>query len=182
VSSWGLRIFPASGFSLAGLRNEQEGNAPHITAFHCFLELSEKTDFFCESRPVIGRRFEKNCGMKLLLASLRIDAREIDFLQVCDNVAGAVVSNQVARRCGEETAMNDRVEKFDVRELTNLRNELMQSGIDSFQAAQVLATFLAGRGYGISAEAARDVALRIENSGCSFDCMQKELERVALVM
>jgi hypothetical protein len=82
---------------------------------------------------------------------------------------------------GDE-AMSDRVEKFDVGELTNLRNELMQSGIDSFQAAQMLATFLAGRGYGISAEAARDVALRIENSGCSFDCMQKELERVALVM
>jgi hypothetical protein len=77
---------------------------------------------------------------------------------------------------------NSKVEKFAPNELTNLRNELLGSGLDSFQAAQVLSTFLAGRGYGIGAEQARDAVLRLENSGCSYDCIQQELERVALVM
>jgi len=77
---------------------------------------------------------------------------------------------------------NSRVEKFALNELTNLRNELMESGLDSFQAAQVLSTFLAGRGYGIGTEQARAAVLRLENSGCSYDCMQRELERIALVM
>jgi hypothetical protein len=74
-----------------------------------------------------------------------------------------------------------RVEKFEPSELRNLRNELME-GIDSFQAAQVLSAFLSGRGYGIGTEQARDAAMRIESAGCSFDCMQMELERVARVM
>jgi hypothetical protein len=78
---------------------------------------------------------------------------------------------------------NSRVEKFALSELTGLRNELMESGIDSFQAAQVLSTFLAGRGYGVGAEQARDAAvLRLERAGCSYDCIQSELERVAQVM
>jgi hypothetical protein len=77
---------------------------------------------------------------------------------------------------------NSRIEKFGLNELTNLRNELMESGLDSFQAAQVLSAFLAGRGYGIGTEQARDAVLRLESSGCSYDCMQRELERVALVM
>jgi hypothetical protein len=75
-----------------------------------------------------------------------------------------------------------RVEKFGLTELTNLRNELMASGLDSFQGAQVLSAFLAGRGYGIGTEQARDVVLRLEHAGCTYDCMQQELERVALVM
>jgi hypothetical protein len=74
------------------------------------------------------------------------------------------------------------VEKFAVNELANLRNELMQSGIDLWQAAQVLSAFLAGRGYGINADQARAAVMRLEGAGCSYECMQTELERVALVM
>jgi hypothetical protein len=77
---------------------------------------------------------------------------------------------------------NSRVEKFGLTELTNLRNELAESGFDSFQAAQVLSTFLAGRGYGIGTEQARAAVMRLDHGSCSYDCMQKELERVALVM
>ena len=44
-----------------------------------------------------------------------------------------------------------KIEKFSARELLNLRNELLQSGIDSWQAAEVLSGFLTGRGYGVSA-------------------------------
>ncbi len=75
-----------------------------------------------------------------------------------------------------------KIEKFAANELSNLRSELMQSGIDSWQAAEVLSAFLAGRGYGVIQELARDAVLRLEGAGCSHECMQTELERVALVM
>jgi hypothetical protein len=77
---------------------------------------------------------------------------------------------------------NEKVEKFAANELANLRNEMMQSGIDTWQAAEVLSAFLAGRGYGVIQEQARDAVVRLENAGCSPECMQLELERVALVM
>jgi len=75
-----------------------------------------------------------------------------------------------------------RVEKFGVAELAGLRSALMQSGIDLWQAAEVLSAFLAGRGYGVNADQARAAVLRLEGAGCSYECMQTELERVALVM
>jgi hypothetical protein len=46
----------------------------------------------------------------------------------------------------------------------------------------VLATFLAGRGYGVNADQARAAVIRLEGARCSYECMQMELERVALVM
>jgi hypothetical protein len=76
----------------------------------------------------------------------------------------------------------NKVEKFAANELTTLRTELMQSSIDHWQAAQVLSAFLAGRGYGVNPEQARDAVMRLEGPGCSFERMQRELERVALVM
>lgn len=75
-----------------------------------------------------------------------------------------------------------RVEKFLASELANLRVELLQSGIDSWQAAELMASFLAGRGYGVNSALVRDAAIRLEGSGCSFECIQQELERVAFVM
>src|ERR1700742_4201179 len=39
---------------------------------------------------------------------------------------------------GSTMAGNAKVEKFSARELSNLRNELLQSGFDSWQAAAVL--------------------------------------------
>jgi len=75
-----------------------------------------------------------------------------------------------------------KVEKFSARELQNLRSEMLQSGIDSWQAAEVLSGFLTGRGYGVSAEHARTAISRIEGLGCNLDCMQRELEKLAFVM
>jgi hypothetical protein len=74
------------------------------------------------------------------------------------------------------------VEKFTASELESLRTELTRSSIDSRQAVEVLSAFLAGRGYGVSPEQARDAVFRLEGAGCSPECMQLELERVALVM
>ncbi|HEX6905925.1 MAG TPA: hypothetical protein VF154_04895 [Terriglobales bacterium] len=72
-------------------------------------------------------------------------------------------------------------EKFNVTELAALRSDLLQGGIDSREAAELLQVFLMGRGYGVSQEAARDAASRVEGSGCSLDVIQKELESMALV-
>ena len=73
-------------------------------------------------------------------------------------------------------------EKFSSVELSALRNELLQSGVDSWDAARVLQIFLAGRGYGVSPEAALDAASRVEGAGCALDVIQKELEGIAMVM
>jgi len=78
------------------------------------------------------------------------------------------------------TAMRD---NFSVNELTALRNDLLQGGlIDSREAAELLQVFLMGRGFGVSPQAARDAASRVEMAGCSLPVLQHELENLALVM
>jgi hypothetical protein len=74
------------------------------------------------------------------------------------------------------------VEKFSVGELAALRNELLQSGLDAWDAAQLLQGFLMGRGYGVNRDAAIEAAGRVEGAGCSLDVIQRELEDLALVM
>ncbi len=71
-------------------------------------------------------------------------------------------------------------EKFTLPELTALRSELLQSGLASTDAAEVLQLFVAGRGYGISAEAAVNVMGQL-GAGLPLETIQKELDRVALV-
>ncbi|HEX6465913.1 MAG TPA: hypothetical protein VFZ99_01335 [Terriglobales bacterium] len=73
------------------------------------------------------------------------------------------------------------VEKFSVAELSALRNELLQGGLDSFQAAELFHLFLAGRGYGVSPATLKDAATRIEGAGCSLAVLQQELESLAMV-
>jgi hypothetical protein len=73
-------------------------------------------------------------------------------------------------------------EKFTSSDLSSLREELMQSGLDFWQAAELISSFLSARGYGVSHHAARGAASRIESVGCSLKSMQEELEKLALVM
>ena len=75
-----------------------------------------------------------------------------------------------------------RIERFSAAHLRNLRTALMDSGIDSWQAADLLSNFLTGRGYGVSPQRARDAIARLEGTDRALDCMQEELERVAVVM
>lgn len=77
---------------------------------------------------------------------------------------------------------SDRIEKFPAAELAGLRTELLQSNVDSWQAAELVTTFLAGRGYGVNPAMVREAVLRLEGNMCSIECMQQELERVAYVM
>ncbi len=73
-------------------------------------------------------------------------------------------------------------EKFPAAELSGLREDLMQSGLDSWQAADLISAFLSGRGYGVSSQSARNAAFRIGADGCSLECMKEEFEKLALVM
>ena len=73
-------------------------------------------------------------------------------------------------------------EKFATADLSALRNDLLQTGLDSFQAAELIASFLTGRGYGVSQDDALAAAARIEAERCSTEAMQTELERIALTM
>ena len=74
------------------------------------------------------------------------------------------------------------IEKFPTLELKELRDGLLQNGLDSWQAAELISAFLAGRGYGVSRQGARDAVARLEGIGHSIDCMQSELEKLAMVM
>ena len=74
------------------------------------------------------------------------------------------------------------VEKFSAIDLTTLRSELLQSGVDSFQAAEIVASFLTGRGYACSTYEAREIAFKIELQGVTPEHVQAELESLARVM
>jgi hypothetical protein len=75
-----------------------------------------------------------------------------------------------------------KIEKFTASELADLRSELMKSKIDSWQAADVVSTFLAGRGYGVNCNAMRNAVPRLDILGGSPEAMQAVLETVAYVM
>jgi hypothetical protein len=72
-------------------------------------------------------------------------------------------------------------DKFSVLDIAELRNELLHSGLDARDTADVMQSFLSGRGYGVSVEAARAAAFAVEGSGCSLEVMQRELDRIAMV-
>ena len=80
-----------------------------------------------------------------------------------------------------EGQLPPQIEKFSAAELTNLRSELLRGQLDSWQAADLAANFLAGHGYGASAENLREAITGIEMSRCSIDCLQAALEGVAYI-
>ncbi len=70
--------------------------------------------------------------------------------------------------------------EFSTPELAVLRNSLLTEGLDVLSAAELLQLFLAGRGYGVSRDEARDAVSRVV-PGCSLEAIQRELTRIALV-
>lgn len=72
--------------------------------------------------------------------------------------------------------------RFANDEIADLRQELLQAGLDSFQAAELISSFLSGRGYGVPHQEVRQAAERIEAANCSVECMQQELSQLAIVM
>ncbi|HEY0263559.1 MAG TPA: hypothetical protein VGC07_03465 [Granulicella sp.] len=76
-----------------------------------------------------------------------------------------------------------KVEKFAATDLTELRKELQQAGLDTWQAAELISTFLSGRGYGVSTADLRSASRSLAPStSTSLQRMQEELEKVALYM
>ncbi len=73
-------------------------------------------------------------------------------------------------------------EKFTIPEMVALRSELLNNGLDSWQAGELFQMFLIGRGYGVSPQAACDAATKVGGAGCTLESLQQELERIAMVM
>lgn len=74
------------------------------------------------------------------------------------------------------------MEQFPTTDLAGLREELLQAGLDSWQVAELIGSFLAARGYGVSHAATRNAALSLSLLCGSLQQMQTELARIALPM
>lgn len=75
-----------------------------------------------------------------------------------------------------------KIEKFAATDLTELRRDLQQSGLDSWQAAELVSAFLSGKGYGVASDELRTAATCLEFFTCSIQNIQEELEKVAMFM
>lgn len=73
-------------------------------------------------------------------------------------------------------------QRFAVDKLATLREELLQSGLDSWQAGELLAAFLGEHGYGVSKMEAQSAVTRMGSNGYSLAHVREELEKLALVM
>ena len=74
------------------------------------------------------------------------------------------------------------MEKFTSYDLNALSTALAQTDLDLFQASELVAAFLNGRGYGANARAVQDATIRMADDTQEPEQIQAELERVALVM
>jgi hypothetical protein len=72
--------------------------------------------------------------------------------------------------------------KFTAAEIAALRSDMLQMGMDNWQAAEMVSSFLTGRGYGVSRQRAREAVERMESNNCAIEAMQYELDSLALVM
>lgn len=72
--------------------------------------------------------------------------------------------------------------KFTASEIAALRTDMLQMGMDHWQAAEMLSSFLVGRGYGVCRQRAREAVARLEQEHCAVDAMHQELDSLALVM
>lgn len=73
-------------------------------------------------------------------------------------------------------------QKFTAAEVAALRTDLLQMGMDHLHAAEMLSSFLVGRGYGVSRQRAREAVARLESAHCEVEAVRQELDMLALVM
>jgi hypothetical protein len=74
------------------------------------------------------------------------------------------------------------IEKFPTMDLSGLREDLLQSDLDSRQVAELIRAFLTERGYGVSFDAAQRAASSVNVMFRSLQRMQETLETVAVLM
>ena len=72
--------------------------------------------------------------------------------------------------------------KFTQEDVADLRSELLSSGLDNWQAAELVTSFMVTRGYGVSAEGARSVAYGLDASQICLESMHQRMEQIALFM
>jgi hypothetical protein len=75
-----------------------------------------------------------------------------------------------------------RIEKFAGNDLMILHLRLMEVADEPCQGTEVLSSFLKRRGYGVDPATVAEVALRLDDEEFPMEQIQRELERVALVM
>ncbi|WP_245817760.1 hypothetical protein [Granulicella rosea] len=80
------------------------------------------------------------------------------------------------------SAEPEMTEHFADTELHLLRDELLRSGLDSWQAGELIGAFLSAKGYGVSNSDARTAATRIERVGCNLPVLREELQKLAQFM
>jgi aryl carrier-like protein len=73
-------------------------------------------------------------------------------------------------------------EKFAASDLSGLREDLLQSGLDSRQVVELIRGFLAERGYGVSHDDATKVATSAAIFYGPLHRMQETLEQLAVSM
>ncbi len=74
------------------------------------------------------------------------------------------------------------IERFASNDLSELREDLRQAGLDSRHVAELIRGFLAERGYGVSHDDARRAATSGEILFGPLHQMQKTLEQLAVSM
>jgi len=74
------------------------------------------------------------------------------------------------------------IEKFPASELSGLREDLLQAGLDSRQVAELIRGFLTERGYGVSFDDSHSAAMNTGVLFGSLQRMQETLEKVAVLM
>ena len=74
------------------------------------------------------------------------------------------------------------IEKFPTLELSGLREDLLQAGLDSRQVAELIRGFLTERGYGVSYDDAHSAASNAEVLFGSLQGMQETLGKIAVIM
>lgn len=72
-------------------------------------------------------------------------------------------------------------ELFTRSEVALLRSELRECDLDCWQAGELIEKFVRGRGFGISSNAARELAVHFD-SALGLEEMMRHLESAALVM
>lgn len=121
----------------------------------------------------------------LLFMDLNVRRRTVDRIQQPDAFTRVSADHPKQMLEGLEemhVAESARIEKFAPSELAALQVRLMKLRSDSWQAAELVSGFLAGRGYGVDSQAMRTTVAGLAVLRGSHDAMQSLLETVAYVM
>lgn len=126
-----------------------------------------------------------NCNCKFHLGKFCILTyeRELKFVASANHtvVSLEIIEEmrmaEVAKRMAEVAKI-----EFTRCDLTNLRSELRKFKMDSWQAADIVSCFLAGRGYGVNVKAMRSAAPHVAIMEDSPEVLQSMLEKIAYVM